>query len=203
VNRRRSAVWLLSVPLMIAGSELAHALAFRIVYPNAHARLRELLATGHGYTSYLPLFLAVGTALELVALGTVIAGGSGRRGRDTVPPWAFALLPLLGFTFQEFLERLFVGAGFPWWMVLQPTFRIGLLLQLPVSLVVFLVARLLLRAADRVGTALRRVLHGPPRVAGERPDWTAAPVSPLRVAALAAGHAGRGPPRRARAAATA
>ena len=64
MNRRRSAVWLLSVPLMIAGSELAHALAFRIVYPNAHARMRELLATGHGYTSYLPLVLAVGRFLR-------------------------------------------------------------------------------------------------------------------------------------------
>jgi hypothetical protein len=203
VNRRRSAVWLLAVPLMIAGSELAHALAFRIVYPNAHARLRELLATGHGYTSYLPLFLAVGTAIEVVALGAVVAGGAGRRGRDSVPPWAFALLPLLGFTIQEFLERLFVGAGFPWWMVLQPTFRVGLLLQLPVSLVVFLVARLLLRVADRAGIALRRVMVRPPRVCGASADWTAAPVSPLRLAALAAGHAGRGPPRRALAAATA
>ncbi|HEY5058135.1 MAG TPA: hypothetical protein VII51_03870 [Gaiellaceae bacterium] len=187
---------------MAAGSELAHALAFHIVYPETHVRLRELLATGHGYTSAMPLFLGLGGAMELVALAAVVAGGVRHRGRDAVPPWAFALLPMLGFTLQEFLERLFVGAGFPWWMVLQPTFRIGLLLQLPVALVVFVVARLLLRVADRAGAALRTALRRP-RLAAGRIAWAAAPFSPPHIAVLATGHAGRGPPRAALAAAAA
>jgi hypothetical protein len=187
---------------MVAGSELAHAIAFRIVYPDAHARLRALLATGHGYTSAMPVFLGFGGAIELVALATVAAGGVRHRGRDAVPPWAFALLPMLGFTMQEFLERLFVGPGFPWWWVLQPTFRIGLLLQLPVALLVFAVARLLLRVAERVGSAIRRALQRP-RPAGVRLAWASAPVSRLHVAVLATGHAGRGPPRAVFAAATA
>jgi hypothetical protein len=202
MNRRRGAAWLLCVPLMAAGSELAHAIAFRIVYPDAHVRLRELLATGHGYTSAMPLFLGFAGAIELVALASVVAAGGRRRGRDAVPPWAFALLPMLGFTLQEFLERLFVGAGFPWWMVLQPTFRIGLLLQLPVALVVFVVARLLLRVAERVGCALRSALRRP-RLAGPHIAWAAAPASSPHIAVLATGHAGRGPPRSGFAAATA
>jgi hypothetical protein len=36
---RRAAAWLLSLPLMIAGSQVAHVLAYRFVYPNAHIRL--------------------------------------------------------------------------------------------------------------------------------------------------------------------
>ena len=47
---------------------------------------------------------------------------------------------------------------FPWWMVQQPTFRVGLLLQLPVGLVVYLVARLLLRTARAIGAVMRRPL---------------------------------------------
>ena len=37
---RRSLAWLVAVPLMLAGSQLAHAVAYRLVYPQAHERLR-------------------------------------------------------------------------------------------------------------------------------------------------------------------
>ena len=49
MGRRRLAAWLLSFPLMVVGSQGAHVLAYRLVYPNAHLRLGELLATGHSY----------------------------------------------------------------------------------------------------------------------------------------------------------
>ncbi len=192
MSRRRAAAWLLMLPLMLAGSQLAHVFAYRLVYPESQVRLRELLATGHSYMSYLPLLLGIGAALELVAFGSLVVGGVRRRGRAAVSPWAFALLPALGFALQEFLERWLAGASYPWWMVLQPTFRIGLLLQLPFALAAFLIARLLTRVADRVASALRGDRR-PARV-GLRSRWTASAVRLPRPGALAGGHAGRGPP---------
>ena len=38
---RRSLAWLIAVPLMLGGSQLAHALAYRIAYPQAHVRVVE------------------------------------------------------------------------------------------------------------------------------------------------------------------
>jgi hypothetical protein len=197
VRRRRVAVWLLSFPLMVVGSQVAHVFAYRWVYPSAHVRLSELLSTGHsymGYPAYVPLLLGLFFAAELVAVGWVL-GGCVRRGlQRPVPAWAFALLPMLGFTLQEFIERWLSGWSAPWLMVLQPTFRVGLLLQLPFALVAFLVARVLLGVADRVGRVLRGAVARP-RVVGVSVRWVVLEVCPPRRRALADGHSGRGPPR--------
>jgi len=143
---------------MVAGSQVAHVFAYRLVYPDAQVRLRDLLATGHGYMvgfpGWAPLVLGVLGGAELLGLGWSASRVVRRRPDAPVPPWAFALLPLVGFTLQEFLERWLVGASFPWWFVLQPTYRVGLLLQLPFAMVVYLVARLLLGAAERIGRAI-------------------------------------------------
>jgi hypothetical protein len=110
-----------------------------------------------------------------------------------VPPWVFGVLPLAGFTLQEFLERWVALGGFPWWMVEQPTFRIGLLLQLPFAVLAFTAARILSRVVERVGTALR--LASPSFVlCGESASRILVAVSVLRPSALAGGHAVRGPP---------
>jgi hypothetical protein len=186
---------------MLAGTQVAHVFAYRLVYPNAQVRLTELLSTGHSYmyyglagsVGYLPLLLGLGGALELVAFAWVVCAKVRRRRHAPVPPWAFALLPLIAFCLQEFCERWLAGAAFPWWMVLQPTFRIGLLLQLPFALLAFAVARLLLRAAERVASVLAGEL--PRRLfAGESGGWVARAVWPPRLDALASGFAGRGPP---------
>ena len=141
----------------------------------------------------MPVVLGFGAAVEVAAFASILTGTVRRRRYDTVRPWAFALLPPLGFVIQEFLERWFAGSSFPWWMVQQPTFRIGLLLQLPFGLAAYLLARLLLRAADRVGKVLRGAFEGP-RLEARTPGWPAFGFSPPRVAALAGGHAGRAPP---------
>jgi hypothetical protein len=196
MRRRRVAAWLLSFPLMVVGSQVAHVLAYRWEYPNAHVRLGELLSTGHSYmgsSAYVPMLLGFVLAAELVGLGWVCAGSVRRDLQRPVPAWAFALLPTLGFTLQEFCERLLSGASFPWWMVLQPTFRVGLLLQLPFALVAYLVAKALLRVADRVGRGLRKAL-APPRVVAVSVRWGMREVCAPRLGALAGGHAGRGPP---------
>ena len=199
VRRRPVTAWLLALPLMAVGSQVAHVLAYRLVFPSAHVRLGALLATGHGYMgypAYLPMLLGIGLAAELVWLASVLAGATraGRRREQTVAPWLFALLPMLGFTLQELLERWLTGSSFPWWMVLQPTFRVGLALQIPFAIVAYLVARFAQRAAERVGLVLR------PSVARALPAAPAlvrvvAAVPAPRRAVLAGGHAGRAPPR--------
>jgi hypothetical protein len=197
---RRAAAWLLAIPLMVAGSQVAHVFAFRLVYPQAHVRLEALLATGHGYMvgypAFLPLLFGVLGGMVLVGflwgIGCDLRRGRGQAG---VPAWAFGLLPPLGFAIQEFVERWFTGVSFPWQVVLEPTFRIGLLLQVPFALVAYLVARLLLRVAQHVG----RVLGGRRELRLRRPLGVGA-LSPSgvlfvpRVPVLAGGHAERGPP---------
>jgi hypothetical protein len=150
----RSLAWLAAAPLMLVGSQLAHAIAYRIVFPQAHARVLYLLATGHAYTRWLPIALAVAGACVLVSLSATVFDSV--RGRETraLPAPAFALLPPLAFALQETLELSLHTGTFAWRAVLAPTFVPGLLLQLPVALVTYLVARLLLRAAVRLGRAL-------------------------------------------------
>ena len=178
---------------MVVGSQAAHVFSYRIVYPQAQVRWRVLLATGHGYFSYWPVVCGVVGGVLLVGFVAGIASSARRRGPRPLPAWAFALLPLLGFTVQEFTERWLAGSNFPWWMVLQPTFRIGLAFQLPFALLAFLIARILLRAAEQVVRVLRRTAERS-RPAAELPRWFALTIRLPRVAALADGHAVRGPP---------
>ena len=190
---RRLSAWLLVVPLMLAGTESAHALAYRIVYPEASVRWHVLAETGHGYFGWTPVFLGVGLALSLVGLASSVVDTVRRRPPRSVPPWAFGLLPLAGFTSQEFVERWLATGAMPWWMVEQPTFRIGLLLQLPFALLAYSVARLLLRAARRVGI----ILAGAPASIvsfGQSSAWQPFELSLPRLAAIAGGRAVRGPP---------
>jgi hypothetical protein len=197
MGSRRLAAWLLSLPLMIAGTQFAHVLAYRFAYPDAHVRLSQLLSSGHGYmlgsAGYLPMLLAVVGAVDLVAVGWVLAGSIRSSLQRPVPAAAFALLPVLCFTLQELVERWLSGASFPWWMVLQPTFRVGLLLQLPFAVLAFLVARLLLRAATSAGTAVRQMA---PRAATRFSlvDWLVTHAAPCNSALASFTHPGRGPP---------
>jgi hypothetical protein len=185
--------WLVVVPLMVAGTEFAHALAYRLVYPQSSIRWRVLEATGHGYMAWAPVALGVAAALLVVGVGAGVVDAARGGARHSVSPWVFGLLPLLGYALQEFLERWVALGGLPWWMVEQPTFRVGMLLQLPFALAAFLITRWLLRVAEQVGIALRSPSRPLPSLA-VRPLWSPFVSSPPRPSGLAAGYAGRGPP---------
>jgi hypothetical protein len=178
---------------MLAGSQVAHVFAYRLVYPVARVRLYELVVTGHDYLGLWPLLLGLTCGIELAALVSIAIGSFRHRRYTPAPPWAFAVMPPLAFAFQEFFERWLAGGGLPWWMVLQPTFRVGLALQLPFALLAYVVARLLLRVADGVGTALRRFVEAV-RTSSFSPVWSPCEVVPIRVPVLADGHPSRGPP---------
>ncbi len=191
---RRGLAWLVSVPLILAGSQVAHVLAYRWVYPDARVRLVALVRSGHGYMSLLPFAFGVAAAVTLLSLVVAATDATrGRRGRP-LPAWAFALLPLFAFTVQEHLERWLYSGVVPWHEVAAPTFLPGLALQLPFGAAAYVVARLLLRAAERVGRALAPL---PPRRRSPLLLPVGAPTAApalLRSPLISRGLAKRGPP---------
>ncbi|HVP75439.1 MAG TPA: hypothetical protein VMS63_05400 [Gaiellaceae bacterium] len=190
---RRVLAWLVALPLLLAGSQAAHLLAYRWVYPEAHVRLEALVSTGHGYLSHLPLVLGVGSAIASLSL--LLSAVDAARGRPAraLPAWAFALLPPLAFVLQEFLERSLHLGAFAWQTAFAPTFLPGLALQLPFALAAYVAARLLLRAVERAGRALAPVRPPVRRVPAAA---AAVPVEALPVVgnALSRRLAKRGPP---------
>jgi hypothetical protein len=191
---RRSLAWLVALPLMLAGSQTAHVLAYRWIYPQAHVRLHVLVETGHGYMTFLPFALGAAGAVTVLSLLASTADAARGRKPHPLPAWAFALLPLVGFTLQEYLERWLALGAFPWHAAAAPTFLPGLVLQLPFGVLAYLAAWFLLRAAERVGRALAPV--------AERRRRKAAPVvappsrGPMlpRLPLISCGLAKRGPP---------
>jgi hypothetical protein len=189
---RRGLTWLVAVPLLVAGSQAAHALTYRIVYPGTSVRVHALMVTGHGYLDRMPLVLGAGLAVALVALVVAVIDASRGRAARALPAWAFALLAPLAFAFQEILELSLRTGTFAWHGVAAPTFLPGIALQLPFSLLAWLAARLLLRAAGKAGRALA---SPPPAHRLLSPAVLDPPSAPLpRPSVLAYRLAKRGPP---------
>jgi hypothetical protein len=189
---RRGLTWLVAVPLLVAGSQAAHALTYRLVYPGTSIRVHALLVTGHGYLDRLPLVLGVALAIALVALLVTALDASRGRPARALPAWAFAVLAPLAFALQEVIELSLHTGTFAWHAAAAPTFLPGLALQLPFSLLAWLAARLLLRAAGRAGRSFAaRPPVGRP-LALLTPAPTGAPLPRVRVVAYRL--AQRGPP---------
>jgi hypothetical protein len=189
---RRGITWLVAVPLLVAGSQAAHALAYRLVYPGAPVRVHALAVAGHGYLDRLPLALGVALAAALVALLVTVIDASRGRPARSLPAWAFGVLAPLAFALQELLELSVHTGTFAWHVVAAPTFLPGVALQLPFSLLAWLAARLLLRAAARAGRAIaaRPPAGRPVPLVGRAPAHATLP----RARVLANRLAKRGPP---------
>lgn len=189
---RRRLTWLVTVPLVLVSSQAAHWLAYRLVAGDAYERGHLLEGSGHGYLAFAPTILGGLLALALGALA--LRALDARRGLvpSRLSALPFGLLPFAAFAIQEHLERLLHDGAFPVAAALEPTFLVGFLLQVPFGMLAYLLARLLLRAADAVGRAF----------AGERPIFalpgillpTALAIDRPRVRPLALGYAERGPP---------
>jgi hypothetical protein len=185
-------VWALALVLAGAGSQIAHAVAYRLVTPDEHDRAQVLAATGHHYFGYVRPLLALAIGIVVVVLVAEVLAA--RRGSSLCAPrpWRFGVVALVVLFAQEHLERFAHDGVFPWTAVLEPTFVAALVLQVPFALAAYLVARVLLSAARAVGQRLR---EAPPR----RPPavgltWSRAVVHVRRVTALALGYGERGPP---------
>lgn len=184
---RRRAAWILTVPLSVVGSQLAHEAAYRLVYPKDGTRAGALAETGHAYFAYLPLVFALGTVIALLGLVELVRDPV-RASRPRL--WMFAAIAPAVFVVQEHLERALAGDGFPWAAATDKTFLAGLALQLPVAALAWLVARLLVRIAVAV-------LGGIPRARGRRTSscpWPGHLTLALLPVLLASGHGSRGPP---------
>jgi len=180
---------------MVLGSQAAHGLGYWWAYPQASIRLAVLQHTGHGYTAFAPVAIGVAAAVEVAVLGALVRvrlrGGS----FSGLPPWAFLLMPAVVFAVQEHVERFMTTGTFPWWTALGPTFWRGLVLQLPVGLAAYLIARLLLRAASSVADIVLSVNHCLPSLPrAVRQLWPVELESLVRPAPLAGAAAGRAPP---------
>jgi hypothetical protein len=187
-------VWLLTLPLAIIGSQLAHALAYRLVTPNESERAHELAASGHAYLAYAPAVLGLCSVLVVVALAGELRRLVGDRQRwpSSPSPSSFALLAPAIFFCQEHFERLLHNGAFPWDAMLQPPLLVGLLFQLPFAFATYLVARLLLRVVRTLSRLLgaslpRRALA----FAALKPQLH---VLAPRIPVLARGYGSRAPP---------
>jgi hypothetical protein len=138
---------------MFGGTEAAHWLAFRLVYPDPYERSLALQSSGHGDLTWLPSLGAAGLSLLLsgLVLGSLIPA---RRGLRPVAPARFACLPPLTFALQEHLESLLHSSSLLG-VVCEPTFMLGMLLQLPFAIAAYYVARALLGAAEQVSLLMR------------------------------------------------
>lgn len=190
---RRGLTWLLVLPAIVVGSQVAHGLAYWWAYPVAGLRVRALASSGHGYMAYAPAVLGFLGAVQLIAFVAVVVDRVRGRPVRSLPPWAFLFIPELGFVLQEHLERFLTAGVFPWWTALEPSFWRGLVLQIPLGLAAYLLATVLLRSASVVADVVvartaRRVVvrRRAPRL--PHPPFVVVP-RPVPLAGLAADRA--------------
>ena len=192
---RGLAAWLLSLPLAVASWLSAHCLAYRLVSPGAEHHMGLHADAGHAYLGYTPALALWG--LALVVAGLLLCLAASLRGqRPSRPPLRlFLILPPVGFAVQEHAERLIGTGTIPLDLAAEPTFLVGLGLQLPFAVL----ALLLTHALHRVGFGLGRNAVGdlalrPPRSAPHPPLRPRAPLSFRTPSVLALGLGARAPP---------
>jgi hypothetical protein len=185
---RRFRIWLVVLPLLVAGSEVAHAVLNRFA-PSGY-KGAELFERSDLGSSLVPLLASLVAAI--VIGGLAIQATSGRSCR--LSRRLFAALPLLAFTIQEHVEYA-LGHGHPsWTLVLQRSFAFGLALQLPFAFAAYVAARLLLVLA----AAIARRRPAPRRVRAQFRPLLPAPTgleSPQRGRLPGDSRLNRGPPR--------
>jgi hypothetical protein len=188
--------WVVALPLVAASWLGAHCLSYWLVAPGAEEHMGLHAEHGHAWLGYTPA-LAI-WALTLVVAGGVLCVGQGLRGRRPSGPGVrvFALLPAAGFVVQEHVERLIGTGSIPADLVAEPTFLVGLALQLPFALAALLLTRALYAIAFGLGRALADNSAIGPALRYGPPLLRCRPVCPMLVSpsVLALGHGQRAPP---------
>lgn len=168
---RRTLTWLMLLPFAAASVLTGHAIAYRAV----GMRAGDL----HSYLAHAPQIVLI---LATVALLGLAADSRARR----TSPVPLASLAIVAFVVQEHLERLIHTGQIPF-LLTSPVLWLGIVLQIPLAVVVWIVAR---RVADDIAAPRRR---GVPRVARFAQFLTGTARQPAgSVSALAP--LGRGPP---------
>jgi hypothetical protein len=188
---RRALVAIGCVGLAIAGTQAAHAVAYRLVEPSAEERAHLLAGTGHGYLEHASLALALVVVAAVLALVVEVRIATRDDAAPRIPLWVFGLAAPATFVVQEHIERWIHDGGFPWGAALHGTFLVGLALQLPFALAAYLFARLVLGVTQALIQRLRRER---PRAVRLRSTWPSIGVSRPLSALLQIGLGPRGPP---------
>jgi hypothetical protein len=189
---RRPLAWSIVLGLAVVGSQVAHAIAYRLVAPDGTTLAAALARSGHGYAAFLPLILAVAIVAVVAALAAEVRLATVGRSSGAPSSWGFALAAPAIFVLQEHFERLAHDGAFPWGAAGERTFVVGLALQVPFALAGLVVARLLLRVARSLGRRLAELDRAPSRPPAAR--WPHPPVALPRSPLPALGYATRGPP---------
>ena len=167
---RRAIALLICIPLAVLGVLVAHQGSYLLVAPQEHSQL--LADTGHGYLQHSMTVLSVLSAAVCVGILLSVVGNWRGRTAAAIPTWPFAMMGPAAFALQEHMERLLHDGMFPWTAALEPTFALGLVLQLPLALAAWLVAHLLLSGHTVSSSARSRALgrlRVAPRARGTRP----------------------------------
>ncbi|MGI9659402.1 MAG: hypothetical protein ACR2OD_10875 [Gaiellaceae bacterium] len=190
--RRLLLAWLLALPLVAVGAQLAHWLGYTAAAPDAAVRAELLATTGHGYLAALPVLVTVSVGLVFAVFLLVTLDGARGRTHAGVQRWPFAVVPFLGFIVQELVERGVAGGGISLATLVEQPVLLGLLLQLPFALAAFAIAVVLTRVARQLGRSLAR---GSIRRRAARPAvaWPTSCNLPAAALSLATAPA-RGPP---------
>jgi hypothetical protein len=133
--------------------------------------------------------VSLGVLLAALAL-RALAAYRGDVRRAAASP-VIVVLPLVAFFIQEHVERFVYTGQMPWTAVLEPSFLVGLALQLPFALAALLVAWALDSGARAIGLALAATPR--PALSAFVPALASAPAAP-RLAGLARGYGERAPP---------
>jgi len=128
--------------LALGGVLVGHALTYRVLVPDAHARTVELAETGH---AYLGGANALGLVAAIAGLSVLFLGRLVRADGDGADPFVrLVAFQLTTFAAMELLERLGSGAGI---RQLLPALVVGLPVQVLVAAIVARIARFIVRAA--------------------------------------------------------
>jgi hypothetical protein len=148
--------WLVTLPLLVAAAELGQWVLDRVAASTGESALFDHSPLGAGA---LTLLLAV----AFVAAGAGLLLDVRRPVSVTMPRRIFALLPLCVFVVQEHMEYLIGHGSRPWTVGFHWSFVAGLLIQIPLVLGGYALARLLIRVAAKVFGGRETALRAQPR----------------------------------------
>lgn len=191
--RRTCAALGICLPVAMAACLLAHQAGYMLESPGDAARSLNMSTDGHAYLREF-VFL-IPAAATIVVVGFLLSLRSAIVATAPFTPSSkqFSLAPALVFLVQEAAER--VAAGAPLSLLTELSVLSGLLLQVPFGLVAYLLARLILRAADHVAQAIHCEIRQSRRARADVPLSPERETDAVRVVRLLLDRAPRrGPP---------
>ena len=192
---RRPLPWLLALPLIVAGSLGAHALAALLTAAPSTEHVGEVAErSSTGTAGHLVVFLGAAAAVAALGGASSVVSLLVRRERRRVSPHLFFWLPPAAYTLQELAERRLHAEAAPFQAVHDPRFLYGLAFQIPFGLAALGIARLLYRVGRRIVAALQRTRR--PAALRRPSNLARAPMETVlaRIAVCALGYTQRGPP---------